>query len=80
MKNYDRAEIMRRAWKLKKTLDITLGAAITKSWNIAKGIEEDIIEVTLTLETVRMPRTEVSFNEAVASIFGKQFNYVRNVA
>lgn len=36
MKRFDRAEIMKRAWEIKRKLNNTLGEALKMSWILAK--------------------------------------------
>lgn len=58
MKKYDRSKIMKRAWALKKEKGIELGQAIKMSWAIAR----------IEANKVAMPRTEISFKEAIKVI------------
>lgn len=58
MKKYDRSKIMKRAWALKKEKGMELGQAIKMSWRIAKVEANKVV----------MPKTEISFKEAIKAI------------
>ncbi len=52
---YNRSEIMKRAWELKRKLDVTIGEALQMSWKIAKK------EIALK-EDYDRPEGKVTFN------------------
>ena len=55
MKKYDRSEIMKKAWEIKRKLDNTLSEALKMSWKLAK--------VALELkEEYNRPSGNVNFN------------------
>lgn len=58
MKKYDRSAIMKRAWALKKEKGMELGQAIKMSWVIARVEANKVV----------MPKTEISFKEAIKAI------------
>ena len=40
MRKYNRSEIMKRAWEIKRKLDNTISEALKMSWILAKKAEE----------------------------------------
>ena len=67
---YDRKKIMKRAWQLKKGMNIELGQAIKISWNIEKKELKEI-------EEAKHVHTQITYKEAINNLGLKySFNYV----
>lgn len=69
---YDRKKIMKRAWILKKTMNIELGQAIKMSWAIEKKAvklaEEKAKAQEEAIKEAKKVHTQMSFKEAVKSL------------
>ena len=67
---YDRKKIMKRAWQLKKGMNIELGQAIKISWSIEKKELKEI-------EETKHVHTQITYKEAIINLGLKySFNYV----
>lgn len=53
MKKYNKSNIMKKAWEIRKARNITMSAALKASWNIAKGGFEMTIEELIARYNIR---------------------------
>ena len=72
MTKYNLSQIMKNAWKLKKSLSLAISEALKKSWAAAKAALENIVEfVTSTGIRVQLPK--------IVAVSEKQAQYAEDL-